>query len=407
MTTRSRYLPGLVALMGLCVPVRAQEKDDAPDTRAIVKKVDQAAKALKGARYEAEFVAEGYQADQQPRIRGTVMVRKVKPGVLGLMGGPQFRLRAEGKLYPPGSDEARDFLVATDGKMAYAIDHSRKKLITGELAEARQLLREGQALFMQEYTHPTPFTDELEADSRVYEGSREIGGVDCHVIYVKYSRGQGEARWYFGKEDNLPHRVDRLIVREDQKRYNCLVVHKLEIDPAFGKGTFRLNAPEGYKEVEFEPGAPEEDEPGLLAVGTRAPNWELKTPDGATVSLADLKGNVVVMDFWAPWCLPCRIAMKHIQKIHEAYKGKPVKVIGLSCWARKGQDPAEYMKKQNYTYGLLLKADAVAERYNVQGLPTFYVIGPDGKIVYASTYAIGKEKEIEAAVEKALDQADL
>jgi thiol-disulfide isomerase/thioredoxin len=141
----------------------------------------------------------------------------------------------------------------------------------------------------------------------------------------------------------------------------------------------------------------------LLPEGAEAPDWSLSTPDGTAITLKSLRGKVVVLDFWAVWCVPCKKAMPGIQKLHEKFKDKPVVVYGIDTWEKGNNDPAGYMKKSGFTYGLLLKGETIAPAYGIQGIPVFYVIGTDGKVVYA---AAGSDNEapLGPAIEKALKQ---
>src|SRR5262249_11799416 len=156
-----------------------------------------------------------------------------------------------------------------------------------------------------------PFSDELEADSSKYEGKKSINGVDCHVIYIVYKEHRGEARWYFGMNDNLPHRVDR-IDTQAAEAVNVLELADVKPDPAFDEKTFKIAPPEGY----------EDDSPGLLVAGRTAPAFSLKTADGKDISLAELKGKVVVLNFWASWSSPSNKWLPVVQRIHEKYKDK-------------------------------------------------------------------------------------
>ena len=144
----------------------------------------------------------------------------------------------------------------------------------------------------------------------------------------------------------------------------------------------------------------------MLKIGTSAPDFALKTPGGEKVSLAGLRGNVVVLDFWATWCGPCKMAMPGVQRLHEKFAGKPVRIFGVNCWERDG-DPVQFMKDKKYTYGLLLEGDDVAEKFKVRAIPTFYVIDRAGKIAYAGFYKPGHEDELTAVIEKALKQPEL
>lgn len=143
--------------------------------------------------------------------------------------------------------------------------------------------------------------------------------------------------------------------------------------------------------------------PSTLAPGAMAPDWELKNEKGETVSLKSLRGKVVLMDFWATWCGPCRQSMPRIQKIHERFAGKPVAVYGINCWEDSAEKAKEYMKEKKYSYGLLLEGDELATKYKVKGIPTFYLIGTDGKILYSTSgFSSSEEEELIEAIEKAL-----
>jgi len=418
-----KLLSGMALGLALIVPAAARAND--PDVKKIIKDADDATKEVKAVAYSAEFFGTGDAADRTPHIKGSVKLKKPKSSMLNNMvsGGSSPPMHVKGAVQRPGSDEEHSFEIATDGKTVYVLDEEHKTLTKGELSEARQspMLRASQALLMLEYAHPTPFSDELNGDKQTYEGSKKIGDAECDVIYIVYSKGQGKARWYFAKEDHLPRRVDRIARApasdkdEDdddakgkpKESASVTMITKLEIDPEFKKGAFRIKAPEGYKEKDFDADNEQEEEPQLLTVGKPAPEFDLQTPDGKTVSLKSLRGNVVVLDFWATWCGPCKLAMPGVQKIHEQFKDKPVKVFGVNCWERGG-DPAKFMKDKKYSYGLLLKGDKVADKYKVAGIPTFYVIDPQGKIVFAGGFKPGaSEKELAKAIEKALNKGDM
>lgn len=146
----------------------------------------------------------------------------------------------------------------------------------------------------------------------------------------------------------------------------------------------------------------ERKDAGLLAVGAQAPEWTLKDAAGKEHKLSEFKGKVVVMDFWATWCGPCKKAMPSIQKTHEKFKDKGVVVIGVSTWEKDG-DPVTYMKEKGFNYSLYLKGDEVAKQYGVTGIPAFFVIGGDGKIVFAEQgFDPSDEKKLEKVIEQHL-----
>lgn len=124
------------------------------------------------------------------------------------------------------------------------------------------------------------------------------------------------------------------------------------------------------------------------AVGSRqdmpAPDWALKDFDGNEVSLSGLRGNVVIIDFWATWCGPCRKTMPLIDKFFQDNKRPNVKVFGINVWERQ-KDPEKvkgFVKSNGFKFPILFGDDKVASNYGVTGIPTLFVIAPDGKIAY-------------------------
>jgi hypothetical protein len=96
------------------------------------------------------------------------------------------------------------------------------------------------------------------------------------------------------------------------------------------------------------------------------------------------------------------MAMPGVQKLHEKYQGKAVSVFGVNTWERGG-DPKKYMESQKYTYGLLLKGDDLAKKYGISGIPTFVLIGPDGKILHIGVgYDEKGDEELAKIIDKAL-----
>lgn len=117
---------------------------------------------------------------------------------------------------------------------------------------------------------------------------------------------------------------------------------------------------------------------------TPAPDWKLKDFGGKEVSLAGLRGNVVIIDFWATWCGPCRKTMPLLDKFFQGNSRANVKVYGINVWERQ-KDPEKvksFIQTNGFKFPILFGGDKVASNYGVTGIPTLFVIGPDGKIVY-------------------------
>lgn len=144
--------------------------------------------------------------------------------------------------------------------------------------------------------------------------------------------------------------------------------------------------------------SPREQEMKLLPVGESAPDWQLSDAEGKVHSLSEYRGKVVVLDFWATWCGPCKDVMPRMQKLYEKYKDQGVVVFGVNSWEKK--DPLELMKQKRYSYGLLLKGEQIAEAYRVTSLPAVYMIGTDGRIIYCHEGV--DDKNLASLIEKYL-----
>ncbi len=118
--------------------------------------------------------------------------------------------------------------------------------------------------------------------------------------------------------------------------------------------------------------------------GTAAPPLRLPDMDGTTIDLADLRGQVVLINFWATWCPPCRREMPSLERLSQATEGEGVAVLAVNI----GEDedtvfPFIGMVEPAPTFPLLFDKDAATlEPWGVRGLPTTLVVAPDGSVAY-------------------------
>ncbi len=120
-------------------------------------------------------------------------------------------------------------------------------------------------------------------------------------------------------------------------------------------------------------------------VGEPAPLFEAKTFDGGTVKLADLRGKVVLLDFWATWCKPCVAQLPQVQQIHEAFGADSrFAMIGMSLdWdiEKAGNFPAQRQLKWPQVSLGDMDTSAIVKQYGVGSIPTMVLIDSDGKII--------------------------
>ena len=139
-----------------------------------------------------------------------------------------------------------------------------------------------------------------------------------------------------------------------------------------------------------------------LLFADAAPAWELKDIKGNTVKLSDFKGKVVIVDFWATWCPPCRAEIPNFIALQDKYGKQGLVVVGISVDQGGAPAVASFAGKNKINYPLVLADDKVAEQYGVtEGIPTTFVIDRKGNIVakhLGLTESDVFEKEIKGAL---------
>jgi peroxiredoxin len=110
-----------------------------------------------------------------------------------------------------------------------------------------------------------------------------------------------------------------------------------------------------------------------------APDIELKTPDGKPLKLSGLRGQVVLLNFWATWCVPCRSEIPSLNEMERDLSGRGFKVLGVST-SDSADLVREYQKDVRQEYTVALGDAAVANKYAVGVLPTTFVIDREGRI---------------------------
>lgn len=126
--------------------------------------------------------------------------------------------------------------------------------------------------------------------------------------------------------------------------------------------------------------APSTALPPAPAVGHPAPSFSLPTLAGDAIALADLRGQPVVLNFWASWCGPCRAEMPELQRLHDRLGPAGVVVLGVN----QGEQPetaAGFMQQLGLSFPVALdQRTGVSQQYLVNSLPTTFFIDRDGVI---------------------------
>ena len=122
-----------------------------------------------------------------------------------------------------------------------------------------------------------------------------------------------------------------------------------------------------------------------------APEFSLKDSDGRTVKLADFKGKVVLLNFWATWCGPCKIEIPWFAEFEQKYKDRGFAIIGVAMDDEGWEVVKPYVAKSKINYRIVIGNDDVAASYGgVDSLPTTMIIDQDGRITSTHVGLVSK-----------------
>jgi len=135
-------------------------------------------------------------------------------------------------------------------------------------------------------------------------------------------------------------------------------------------------------------------------VGKPAPDFQLNTLDGQPISLSDLKGKPVLINFWQIRCPSCRMQMPYIQQVYDEWQAKGLVLLAINIGERPSQ-VAEFMQSQGLSFPVLLDSEGkIAQQYSIPGIPTTFFIDRDGIIQDIRIGAFQSKAEIESSLSK-------
>ena len=222
--------------------------------------------------------------------------------------------------------------------------------------------------------------DKGRATPRITANER-FQGADCTVLELSMERGVIQKLWI----DSATHLIRKETSEEPPSRKRETIFTLLTTGESIPPDSFAYNpaATQAKNRRQLAREAPQK------LVGGLAPDFELRDLEGHEVRLADLRGKVVLLDFWGTWCGYCREALPMIELLHRSLKDKGLAVYGISS-----EDPGgarEYLRKHGYTMSSLADPEEEAvSRYHVQSWPTTVLIDRQGKVSY---YQAGHEPE--------------
>lgn len=141
---------------------------------------------------------------------------------------------------------------------------------------------------------------------------------------------------------------------------------------------------------------------GPIGVGSRVPDFSLQTFEGETIRIADLRGQVVVINFWASWCQPCEEEAAELEQAYQEYRERGVVFLGVD-YVDTEPEALEYLRRYAITYpnGPDLRT-RISQAFRIRGVPETYVVGSDGVLAAVKIGPYGSLSQIEAQIEEAM-----
>jgi len=133
----------------------------------------------------------------------------------------------------------------------------------------------------------------------------------------------------------------------------------------------------------------------LFAAGPsgKAPNFTLKTFDGKTIELDKMKGRVVVLNFWATWCGPCRKEIPGFMEVYEKYKSKGLEIVGVSLDRNGWNVVKPYIEKRQVNYPIVVGDFELADAYGgINAIPSTFIVDKKGNIARQHVGYLSKEE---------------
>ncbi|HEY5616278.1 MAG TPA: TlpA disulfide reductase family protein [Bacteroidota bacterium] len=124
----------------------------------------------------------------------------------------------------------------------------------------------------------------------------------------------------------------------------------------------------------------------------KAPDFTLKTSDGKTIQLSKLKGKVVLVNFWATWCGPCKAEIPDFMEVYSAYKSKGFEIVGIALDGEGWEVVKPYMQKIKINYPIVIGDGPLTVAYGgIDAIPTSFLVDKEGYIVGKRVGLLQKE----------------
>ncbi|MCC7438608.1 MAG: TlpA family protein disulfide reductase [Armatimonadetes bacterium] len=285
------------------------------------------------------------------------------------------------------------------------LDPNSRKIIIVDASQGASEMIKGNAisdLFFNVLTDTTAWQRILNLSNNIsFEKDQYIDDAICKIVQVEYPDtelfSQLKTYLFINPNNFFTYQKINHSIFNNIQLIDTLSFSKIEINKPLDSSIFTIEKPDGYSEYRMSKTISKEKS---LPLGSQSPKWSLLNQKGGYISSENLKGKILLLDFWYSTCGPCLEFMPIIQRVHERYQNQGVVVIGMNSKEKKTANAINFMRKNNYTYTLALQADSVAIAFCVDSYPTTYIIDDEGKIVYKE---IGFNNQAEETINKTIN----
>lgn len=341
-------------------------------------------------------VAEIYRGLHDYQLEAVSSMHSSAAGYFMSLGDSQYKLAVSlpGKARLELKNSGMELLVVSDGrttwwylpgKKIYTRETAAATLSSGEEEDEDDQLASVERRLVLRYLNAQDMANAaiLKRHDRLKcNGSK----VDCYVIELQLPKSTHEV-WVDANRF--------LVLRHKEIRRTIANGVGVETDIELDLKQASLTAPEA-RQFDFDPPASAHEVQALGIPGERvslagkaAVDFSLKDTQGARVNLNDFRGKVVLLDFWASWCGPCREELPRVIKLSQEWKDKELVVFGVN-----DEDAGTirgYLKKYGYDLPTLVDSNqAVHRMYGVHAIPTLVIVGRDGTV---AAYLVGERTD--------------
>lgn len=369
---------------------------------AVLQAADRAIREIEGLSYRAEYVGA---FTSRGRVASDVLLRR-EDGADEAMQSIAYTAKIEVSAHDaPYAQEhyPRQYTVVETNAETRLIDPQER---TVEIARGLDRMRLNYGALtsgtLPQYLRPEPLQFEIEDSiAAAHLGTTMLDGLEVHMVWLKFAddSGFGEQLLYFGVDDHLLRRATLVAPEtelaggpEDAEASNPtifidLTLHDLKTLPRPADDAFTPDL-SGFKQVVLG---------GEAGVGEVIPDWSLPLPGGGSLSSKELRGQAVVLYFWASWCPTCHRHMPAVQAIHDRFSGD-IRVLAVNAFDRN--DALAHIRERGYTFEVALEGDVLAnEVLGFPGQPALVVLDGDGVVRYRALARDPSDEELWALLD--------